>query len=199
MARTLKAAAFGLAFASITSVAQAQDIALQGFSLGVDVTYANQKLEDESGSGVGIGARFGYGVGQMWQPYVNLSSTKVDVEGGDYGLGQIDLGTRVNFVRGASRLVPFADLALSFRGISTDLEDATTGETAEFEASSTGLTLGGGARYFMNSQWAFDGGLQYTLGKYGDAKLAGESLEGEVDGNALRLNVGFSWYPMARR
>ena len=198
--RVLKAAALGLAFASISSVAQAQNVLTQGFSLGLDVSYVNQKLEDESGSGIGGGLRLGYGFGKTFQPYINLSTSKIDVDGGDYGLGHFDIGTRINLPRANSRLVPYADLAISVRAIGADIENDPDLGSGEFEATGTGFTLGGGVQYFMNSKWAFDGGLQYTIGKYGDAQWDGQDIAGfpDVDGNALRLNVGFSWFPTAR-
>jgi hypothetical protein len=192
----LKAAALGVAFASLSTVAQAQNVLTQGLSLGLDVSYANVTLDgeglDESESGLGFGVRAGYGVSRMWQPYLNFSRNTFEVEDTDASLQSIDLGTRVNFPLAGKSWVPFADVSYNIR--SATIEDA--GGDLELEGSS--FSLGGGVQWFMNSQWSLDGALQYQMGGFDEGEMGGLSGDVDIDANTLRLNFGFSWRPMAR-
>ena len=198
--RMLKAAALGVAFASLSSVAQAQKVTTEGLTLGLDASYANVKLDgdiEESGSGFGAALRVGYGFNRMWQPYINWSTTKIDVDGGDYGLGSLDLGTRINFPRAGASWVPFADVAYNVRAAAADIDDGAGG-TQRLELDGSAFTLGGGVQWYMNDRWSLDGGLQYQIGGFDEGELDGMSGDVDVDANTLRLNFGFSWRPMAR-
>ncbi len=195
--RMLKAAVLGAAIASLSSVAEAQNILTQGLALGLDASYANVTLDgegiDESEGGFGFGLRAGYGINRMWQPYLNWGRTSFEVQDVDATLQSIDIGTRVNFPLAGKSWVPFADVAYNIR--SAKIED----DGGDLELDGSTFSLGGGVQWFMNSQWSLDGGLQYQIGKFDEGEEGGESFDDlDIDANTLRLNFGFTWRPMAR-
>ena len=194
--RMLQAAAVGLAIAATSSVAQAQNILTQGLSLGLDVSYANVTLDgegiDESEGGIGFGVRAGYGLNRMWQPYVGFTRNTFEVQGTDASVQSIDLGTRVNFPLAGKSWMPFADVSYNLR--SATIEDVPS----DLDLDGSSFSLGGGVQWSVNRQWSIDGGLQYQIGKFDEGEMDGTSADVDLDSNTMRLNVGFTWRPMAR-
>jgi opacity protein-like surface antigen len=195
--RMLKAAVLGVAIASVSSVAEAQNVLTQGLALGLDASYANVTLDgegiDESEGGFGFGLRAGYALNRMWQPYLNWGRTSFEVEDVDATLQSIDIGTRVNFPLAGKSWVPFADVAYNIR--SAKLED---GSSPDLDLDGSSFTIGGGVQWVMNSQWSLEGGLQYQMGKFDEGEQGGLSGDVDIDANTLRLNFGFTWRPMSR-
>ena len=194
--RMLQATAVGLVFAASSSVAHAQNALTQGLSLGLDLSYSSVKFDGEGVeddmTGLGAGLRVGYGFGRMIQPYISWSSAKSELEEFDADLGSLDIGTRVNFPLAGRAWMPFADVAYSIRTATVDTEPD------ELELDGSAFILGGGVQYFLNSAWSLDGGLQYQIGGFDEGESGASSNDVDIDANTLRLNLGFSWRPMAR-
>ena len=92
-----------------------------GFFIGVGaegdgiVTGSSGNSITESGGGGGV--ILGYGFSPRWSLYGNLSVAAINAKGGGtYDLADLDIGTRVHFLSGAHRVVPFLQFGVSGRG-----------------------------------------------------------------------------------
>jgi hypothetical protein len=109
--------------------------------------------------------------------------------GNDRHVAFADLGAQV-FLPGGSRVRPHLDLAL-------------TGRRAEFDAASNeidsrgaGLSVGGGALYFLSRSFALDAALLWTPGDL-DRYADGERVK-DVDAigvSGTRFLIGVRWFP----
>jgi opacity protein-like surface antigen len=134
-----------------------------------------------------------------------LSAFGVEDVEGNYALTHGDLGVRWHFLPGRV-LVPYADVAVSSRRVSTEIEgEDGQGNPVEGELKMTGgvgFAVGGGVQYFFKPNLALDTQLKLNFGgSFDKAEFDGDEIQGFEDTSAssARLFVGVSWYPMANR
>jgi outer membrane autotransporter protein len=116
----------------------------------------------------------------------------------NYGLNQLDLGLQYSFMNNDRAWRPFVEAAATRRSLNADVNDQ--GTTYNMSTYGYGMTLGTGFQYFVSQPWAISTGLNYSFGKFTHAEVDGQS--GDIDpikAQGMRLNVGMSWHPMARR
>ena len=96
-----------------------------GFFVGVgyegDAIVGNDVgLNSATESGRGVGIVLGYGFDPRWFYYGTLSGANINsvVFGETYGLGHLRSGTRIHFLAGPSRVVPFVQAGLAGRAVS---------------------------------------------------------------------------------
>lgn len=165
----------------------------RGFHLGIGLNGSAIRAEDLSTnteSGGGIHLKLGYGV----SPNVSLFAAGIaaSMEGGDYSLGQFDLGVR-GYFPGSSRWVPSVEGAVTGRAMVIDI-----GMNDDLELTGVGFTFGGGVDYYVAPSASLGVNLGWTVGKFTDAKMGSESGSlGNDSFSALstRFNVGLTWWP----
>ena len=141
---------------------------------------------------------WGYGFGRIFTLFTGYDFSLVgsdffsDSYDGAVIAGTLDLGARFHLPIGRPEFVPYAEVALS--GFVVLTEDEGNGSDG---LGGGGITLGGGALYFLSERVALQGGADVTLGTYGTAFVRGEAVElpAELDGANVRVQAGLSFYP----
>jgi hypothetical protein len=181
--------------ATLPATATAQDKSRsEGFFLGVAFEGSGIVFEDEdSHPGAGFSATVGYGFNPKVSIYGHVSAANVDdEEGGDYGLGHFDIGTRLHFRAPAKTVVPFIQGGISARALKQDVG------IVEVQASGVALSVGGGINAHFNPALAFNAGVVWSFGNM-DFKVNGASERTESRGmTSARVQVGIVWFPQRK-
>jgi opacity protein-like surface antigen len=189
------AAALCLLMAGVATPASAQPFQTpayktSGFQLGAYLSGVGASYEEsnETDSGGGLTFRLGYGFGKF---ALYAAGTGASMESGDYTLAHVDLGARYLFTD--SRLRPYLQAALTGRAS----EIGFLGNSIEVRGA--GPTLGAGLEYGLGRSAALDLGLNYTFGKYTEARLNNgpwEDLGSEgTQSSTARVDLGVIWRP----
>ena len=161
---------------------------------GQSITYRDDGF-DSADRGGGFSFRVGWGVSGLTTLYIGVNGSKLDgVNNGvideEYEFGAFEIGARFNF-RSGQTLVPFADVAL--RGVATQLQDV------DLEFLGGGLTLGGGASYFVSPTVALTAGLRFGFGNFNEIKLGGITADldaADFGYGEIRYSFGVIFYPL---
>jgi opacity protein-like surface antigen len=148
----------------------------------------------ESGSGFNL--ELGWGFTKNWSAFVGINSATIesDIE---YGLAQVDLGARYTFRQPTHQVRPYLDAALAGRAFNVTITDGF--DTAEVEATSSGITLGGGLQIFFTQAVALDVGLNYSFGSFSDWEANGIRVPIEsVDATSTNFRLGLRFWPSSR-
>jgi len=169
-------------------------VGYEGNALKLDALTAT-----ESGSGFGL--TVGYGFTPRWSLYTALSAASMDsADGlGTYGLGHFDVGTRVHFLAGPHRVVPFMQIGLAGQGVAVDVP--TRFGTRRVTANGAGVSFGGGLNAHFNPKLAFTGHITWTAGALGNTKVDGTATTIPFSSTATsaRVGVGLTWFPAGAR
>lgn len=152
---------------------------------------------DRDGTGLGFGARLGYGLSERVTLFAGFEGGTISEGDGfpglpeddDYGLLHVDLGARVHF-RTEARLVPFAEGSVNVVGL---WFDDTQGDEATYGGASA--SLGGGLLWFMNPSVAFEASALFGVGELMEAEIGGVDQDAEIGMAGVRLQVGLTFYP----
>lgn len=198
--------ALTLALTPATRAQGTRGFMLNGRLLGAAVSVNPEEGDSETEAGAGLGLRVGYGFNERITLYFGVDGAAIEpeeggdlLENGTYGLGTADLGVRFNFPAGRS-IVPYAEAALTGQALVFDFEGTDT----NLNVSGGGLTVGGGAQFFVSRTLAIDAGLDFTFGKFTQAETDGpgpdvsEDLE-DAGSVITRVGVGLSFYPSRNR
>lgn len=193
----LYAAIAALLVATLPATANAQDKSRsEGFFLGIayEGTAVSVEDDDSADSGSGFGVTVGYGFTRMLSLYGQFSAASVDDgDGGDYGVGHFDIGTRLHFRAPAKTVVPFIQAGFSSRAIQQDFD------TDEVKANGFGFAVGGGINAHFNPALAFNAGVVWSIGDVGNFKVNGTSFDLDSVGmNTARVQVGIVWFPQQK-
>lgn len=182
--------------ALLASNGEAQKSNTKGFLGNVHYSRTSLKTEgsDKTEMGNGVGVRLGWGFSPKFTGYVGLAASKMIIDdasgGGDYGLGQFDLGVTYNFASSSRALIPYIEVALSSDAI------AYSQGGSDIKAAGTGFTFGGGINYFFSRSAALQVGLNLSSISFDDAEVDGTKVPdsgGSASGG--RLMIGLNWYP----
>jgi hypothetical protein len=106
------------------------------------------------------------------------------------GLVYAELGGRFHF-RPGHRLVPYADAAIAVIGAGS--EARTYGGDVGYGGA--GLSVGGGALYFLSPTVALEGGASFTPGSLMESDLGGVNEDIDIGVAGVRMHVGLTFYP----
>jgi len=147
-------------------------------------------------SGQGGGVVLGYGFTPRWSLYGVLSGASiasVDFDG-RYGLGHFDLGTRIHFLSGTHRAVPFVQGGLAGRAVGETF--IIDGRTYDVSASGAGVAFGGGLNAHFTPGFAFSGGVTWMVGNFSTYKVNDQNVGGDpVGATSARVQLGVVWFP----
>lgn len=149
-------------------------------------------------SGAGGGLVIGYGFNPRWSLYGTFSGASMESVDfvGNYGLGHFDLGTRIHFLAGEHRVVPFIQAGLSGRAMSADF--ASGFRTTRITASGAGLAFGGGLNAHFTPRFAFSGGVTWMVGDFTKYEVNGVDIGGSSMGaTSARVHLGLIWFAKA--
>jgi hypothetical protein len=117
---------------------------------------------------------------------------------GTYGLGHFDLGTRVHFLAGPHRVVPFVQAGLAGRAINQEFFIGSRKHTVA--ASGAGVEFGGGLNVHFTPAFAFSGGITWMAGDFSTYEVDGQNVGGDsFSATSARVHLGVIWFPRHRR
>jgi hypothetical protein len=114
--------------------------------------------------------------------------------GGSSALAHVDVGTRVHFLAGTSRVVPFIQVGFSGRA-----ESETIG-TRTLTASGPAVAFGGGLNVHFIPAFAFSAGATWSVGDFSNFEVNNQSVSGNtMSAVSARVHLGVIWFPGAAR
>lgn len=177
------------AFATLSAgELQAQNPTPQGFYLGAHLNGSSLQFTDENTteSGGGLGLRLGWGFTPNLTVFFGADGASM--EGGDYTLGQGDLGVRYHFVSDTRRGAPYLDGSFSY----------WLAETFELgpkvEIGGPAFTVGGGYLHFFSSSVAFDVGFRLGFGRFDEVRSGNLTVGIDEPARTARFNLGIGWF-----
>jgi hypothetical protein len=175
----------------------------KGFILGLHANASaitTDESDDNSLSGPGGGLMLGYGFTPQLALVTDLTVAVIDNAGEREGLAHFDLLLRYAFTSPTRRFVPFIEGGVSGIALAQNDVDLGDGTTGDVSVRGAGLTLGAGAYYHLSPTWALGAELKVTRGELDTVTIENVSVNDlGVDMTSARLNVGFTWFPGARR
>ncbi|MEL6614329.1 MAG: outer membrane beta-barrel protein [Bacteroidota bacterium] len=173
----------------------------EGFQFGGRLYGAGLGIEDDRGnddtaSGGGLGVRVGYGFSRTVTAFLSLEGAQLTPDENEFGeefaLGTLDLGARFNLSPSAA-VNPYAEVALTGQVAAFDVPG--TSETLDLRGG--GLTVGGGIVYFFSQDVGLDVGVDLTAGRFTEVEFDGEVTDNfeEIDSGIVRLGFGVVWNP----
>jgi hypothetical protein len=162
----------------------AEGNAIAGYQGGISTT---------TDSGRGVGFVLGYGFGPRWSLYSDFSAASINAtDGSTYSLAHVDIGTRVHFLAGTHKVVPFVQVGLSGRAISQDIGTET------FAASGAGVAFGGGLNAHFTPAFAFSAAVTWSVGDFTNFTRGSQSVtQDAVSATSARVHLGVIWFPGA--
>jgi hypothetical protein len=163
----------------------------------------SEDLTRSTESGAGLAGQVGWGFTKNFAMVVDASAARIASLDGDFDLAHVDVGGRWHFVSRSS-FVPFVEVGYSGRAASKPqalLSDgAGTTYAGDLKIMGGGASLGAGFQYFPMSKMAIGGAFKWTTGKFTRVQVDNVTVDGlSIDATSARFNMGFTWYPMARR
>jgi hypothetical protein len=163
----------------------------------------SEDLTRSTESGAGLAAQVGWGFTKNFAMVLDASAARIASLDGDFDLAHVDVGGRWHFVSRSS-FVPFVEVGYSGRAASKQqalLSDgAGTTYAGDLKILGGGASLGAGFQYFPMSKMAIGGAFKWTTGKFTRVQFDNVTVDGlSIDATSARFNMGFTWYPMARR
>jgi hypothetical protein len=142
-------------------------------------------------SGSGGGIVLGYGFTPHWALYGEISDAVLD--DGVTNLAHVDIGTRIHFLAGPHKAVPFVQFGISGRA-----EAATLGGNT-VTVSGAGIAFGAGVNIHFVPSFAFSTGVAWSAGDFNKLVINGRDLSGggSVTAVSARVHVGVIWFPGA--
>ncbi len=151
-------------------------------------------LDQNAPSGYGGGARVGYGVTQLIEPYVGFDITSMGISNVDaqsFGITHVDLGVRFNFGGTILPVRPFVQGGYSSRkGVIKQVINNNDYVDAEFSGGTP--HLGGGLRYFFKKAIAAYADGTFTVGKTSNLTLDSQKSTDKPDVTTFRIGIGIS-------
>ena len=146
-------------------------------------------------SGLGGGVVIGYGFTPRWSLYGGLSGASISSSDltDSYGLGHFDVGTRIHFLAGPHRVVPFVQGGLA--GVARHKEFSIGSANHTLTQSGSGVEFGAGLNAHFTRELAFSTAVTWMVGDFRKQAFDGqnESIDA-VGANSARIHVGVIWW-----
>ncbi|MFN8572171.1 MAG: hypothetical protein U0132_08945 [Gemmatimonadaceae bacterium] len=184
------------------------EVHLTGFMLGVHTIAApgvsitpvdaDESLKTNFGSGLGV--MVGYGINSRLTVFSSLDLAKqgsnADDGAGTFGLVHFEVGARANFSSGTSRTVPYVSGSVGRRAVGARVTAEELGDSFDLSFSGPMFAFGGGLQHYFRPNLAWDGGVEFAMGKMGHVTAGTESHDIPMNGtSSLRMHAGVTWHP----
>lgn len=175
-----------------------------GFQLSLHGSGTTVQVPDqERESGRGYGGGIGYGHARLLL-YVDADIARLEAPYvGEISVLHGDAGVRFHFRSERAALIPYITAAYT-RRIGKRDDFVVFGTSHDVEVRGGGLTLGGGALYYLLPSVAAHAAVRLTGGAMDEFRINGETLRGCLiiicEGNSFfegsgRLALGLAWVP----
>lgn len=178
----------------------------QGLVVGAHFEGSSLVVEDSDRSnGGGGGALVGWAFGNGLGAFVQYDRTNVDVRnqpdvGGSWMISHFDIGARYHFANPARTAVPYVQAAYTLNRVTIEeIAVVSPTPTDELDLNGSAFTVGGGVMLHVVPAFAFEFGLLFGFGSFGDAEFDGEPVENlpKIDLQSSRFNLGMVWWPLS--
>ncbi|MFN8355047.1 MAG: outer membrane beta-barrel protein [Spirosomataceae bacterium] len=172
------------------------NIGLTGNTLGWSSDYFSV-LDENAGSGYGIGLRAGYGITQLYEVFVQYDKSFMDVQKIDaqsFNYQHIDAGLRFNFGSTTRPFRPFVEAGYSARQMSLNKVFLAVNNYGNLDVKGGGLYLGGGFNYFVALPVALTLKGSLNPGGKGDVYVNNTSIGDKADLSTFRISAGIVLY-----
>lgn len=203
------AAVFALLLGTTTTVLGQQRQGV-GLMLGLGGTYTpsfdftatipefpDEALQVDLDGGIGVAVRAGFGITPVFVIFGGFEQSWHDLAdaGDDVQLRHILGGVRVNLPM-ETRANPFVSLGYGERRLrGEDEEDGST-----ITITGNFFDIGAGVLFYLAPTLGLDIGANYGFGEFDDARSGPIRFNIDTGNvNVIRLRVGLTWMPMARR
>jgi hypothetical protein len=153
-----------------------------------------QYMDKNAPSGYGGGARIGYGVTQLIEPYIGFDVTSMGISNVDaqsFSMTHVDIGVRFNLGGTILPVRPFVQGGYSSRkGVIKQVINGNQYDDVEFSGGTP--HVGGGLKYFFTKAIAAYADGTFTVGKTSDLTLNGEKQNETADVTTFRIGIGIS-------
>lgn len=163
----------------------------EGFFIGGDLAGVALSANGSTDSGAGGGLQLGYGFSPQWALYMDLNAASIHPGdgSGNYTLAHADIGARLHFNAGPHPVVPFVQFALAGRDARQNVGIYTA------EAKGGGVTFGGGFNAHFSPSAAFQLGIMWTVGSFGQLSVNGIQVSNATIGStSARIELGLVWF-----
>jgi hypothetical protein len=147
-------------------------------------------------AGVGPGVSASYGNSRRFNVFITWDRHSLHDGEFAYTLQHVDAGVRVHARSPAAAFVPFGLAAYTWRKADYG-RIPFMGDTLDTRHHGTGLTVGGGALYYIAPRLAFEVSGKASGGAFDRITADGLTFRPErpVRATSLRLNAGVTWFP----
>lgn len=164
--------------------------------LRINVHAGTAYLGDRGRSGIRPGASVSYGNSRWFAAFVGYDRAPLRKDSLAFDLRHIDAGARVHLRGPDTRLVPFVHAAYTWRAADYGVVPFL-GDTLDVKVHGAGVTLGGGAAWYVSPRLALEASLERTGGALDRVTADGLTFRREastIPDASVRLNVGVSWW-----
>ena len=158
-------------------------------------------------SGGGGGFRIGWGLTRRVTVFVGMDYGRIETEepnlDGAYRATFGDVGLIYNFRDGKS-FRPYFEGAVTSRTLKATYTDTITVPTFEvrklaIDTEGLAFSFGGGMNYYFTQIWAFNVGLNYSIGRFRDFDVGGDRAEKTAfSASGARFHLGVTLYPFKK-
>jgi hypothetical protein len=149
-------------------------------------------------NGRGFGFLIGYGFNRRASLYGQISAASIGYAGGfgSYAMAHVDIGTRIHFLSGPGRVVPFLQLGLSSRAIRGNFLFSDGLYT--IDAAGAGFGFGVGLNAHFTPVTAFSAAVSWSGGDFSQYKIDNIEVTGSpFSALSARVHLGLVWFPHA--
>lgn len=174
---------------------------LTGLIIGLDpIVYSSLTSDYITGGqargGGGIALRFGWGFRPKIALIMDVPVTLIPLgDSSEYFLSHGDVLLQFAFPErrlARSVLVPFAQLGLGFREVSSSIY--TPAGTLVYSIEGEVFTAGAGLLWFVRRNFAIAGSASYSTGDFNDERLGSTTVHNRgVPGRSWRVQMGVEW------
>ena len=176
------------------STTQGFNAAAQFHVLGWTSEYF-EYLDNNAPTGIGGGVRLGYGITQLFEPYIGLDFTRLgtsDVDAKSFSMMHLDFGLRLNFAGTVHPVRPFVEGGYSFRqGTVKEVIAGTSYVNAKFSGGTP--HVGGGLSYFLKVPVSLFARGLFTVGKTSSVFIDDDKTGDKADVTTFRIGVGVNF------
>ncbi|GAB3946366.1 hypothetical protein GCM10028805_16750 [Spirosoma harenae] len=178
------------------STTEGLSVGLQGHYMGWSSDYF-QFLDENSGSGPGIGGRIGYGLNQRYEVFAQYDMTFLNADNiaaKTFGFSHITGGVRFNFSATTHALRPFAELGYVYQtGKADQVLNANLGrDNLLFKGGA--LHVGAGLNYFVALPVAITLNGSFQAGGKYPVSVNGFDQNQKADATSFRISAGVLVY-----
>lgn len=150
--------------------------------LGASWTMDDLSFDDEYGGGAGL--KLGYNFNNNFGLFTSLNAALMNPDENEYVLAHLDVGLQGTFGAATSRVRPFLNVAAS----------GMTAQDDETEINGAGISIGGGALFFLTKSIALDISYTHGLIELTEVKLGSQTFDPDENATTMRLLVGLGFY-----